>query len=156
MSNGNSLQGKQIELVLSIFLAVCLAQGLVLFLTIPDDLSWFGISFIFSLLILFAIYWIMKFDIKQNKLLEYSRASFILLISLLPFLLQRSVNESETWNLWYTIGYILAILISMIFWGYGESKIDKQRGEKMIVIAVAILIVLALILLLTRPGGWFK
>lgn len=144
-------------LVLSIFLAVTLAQGLTFFLAFPNIFSWLAPSFILSAIIIVLIYFIS--DIKvQNWGREISKMFVIVIISLLPFALQRltmSFEDEVNWDLRMFLIYLSFLFISMIVWGICEifcKPKNKSKGKIIITISIVLILIIILAIALIKAG----
>ena len=122
-------------LVLSILLAVTLAQGLSFFLGFEDIFSWLATSIILMGVIITLVYVIL--DVKpQSWIKEISKMFSVGLLALLPFTLQRLTIKFENipnWTPFMFTVYFIIFLLSLFGWGLSEiycNPKNKSKGKR--------------------------
>lgn len=154
----NNLSGT--GLVLSIFLAVTLAQGLSFFVGFEDNFSWLATSIVLIGIIITLVYVIL--DVKSvSWIKETTKVASVGLLSLLPFALQRltmEVNEQPIWEPKMFMWYFIIFLISLVGWGLSEifyEPKNKSKGKIILIVTGVILVMLILGIALIKTGLLF-
>lgn len=150
-------EGKQVELILSILLAIAVSYALGTFVTDLNDLAWLTLSIISIAVVILVIYFMLNLKPKGS---EWAMLPTLGLGILLPFSFKKMILSFNietaisgwAWTKIYFFVHLLLFGISLIIWGALEK--DKRRRKSLII--SGIIWILFMILLAVFSGGILK
>lgn len=147
---------KGLELILSILLAISLAQSLNLFVGLPTTETWFLSSFIIIGLTITVVYMVLGLKI-QNWYRDLTMIISIGFFMFFPFAFQRTNMELESQALLeWTVGtlfiYLALMAIPIFLWAHAEYLIQRNINEQSSKSTVLTLI--GVVLMIIGLLGW--
>lgn len=152
----------EIELLLSILLAVSISYALTLFIEF-DDITWLFMSSVSIVVTIFMIYHLL--ELKMEKFIDFFKLLSFSLLILLPFSLGKAWRlkimaekgiegiSGLWWNMNGVLIHMMLIGFSFILQGFFES--DKKKAKNLHLIGGAA-IILSLIFFVGRYGNSLK